>query len=267
MLKRISIALLVAVVLTLGISAAALADDPTETHLTWTGGGTITGNVDCGDSNAGFTMTAATFSGSWDAIDSNNNPYGYGVDSFSSTFLGTVNNGTLSTGMARVNSYSGMYGNGGQLSGLNVGTDGTASAAFRSTTNYAELVDCTYGYQLAGGHDVDVTGADSYMIDRYILDGRGNQGEFYAIGAGDATLDCMSAEASGGWDLKLGRGAGCYTDASYTATGAGYVDVTGTGNNSVTFNGMGVTQGGGTLDLIANWLGSISISDFSLTAN
>ena len=160
-----------------------------------------------------------------------------------------------------------MYGAAGQesFSGVMV-VDGTADMAYRSTTNFAGMVDATYTHQLPGGHNI-VADADFYSIMRYIDDGRGNYGEFAADGTGQATLDLMSAEASGVWNLAFGRGAGCYTDANYNATGAGHVEVTGTGDDSVTFNGMGITAGGGTLQFIADWVGSISVADFSLTAH
>jgi hypothetical protein len=161
-----------------------------------------------------------------------------------------------------------MYGSGGQVDTAFVGVeDGSASMAFRSTTNFAQMVDGTYTYQLPGGHNI-IANAESYLINRFISDGRGDTGTFNAVGNGAATLDCMSSEASGVWNLTLGRGAGCYTDANFNATGlGGTVLVTGVGNDSVTFNGMGASSGGGTLQFVANWLNSVSISDFSLTAH
>jgi hypothetical protein len=127
--------------------------------------------------------------------------------------------------------------------------------------------DGTYTYQLPGGHNI-VVNAVSYLIDRLIQDGRGNQGYVLATGNGIATLDCMSAGASGYGSLELGRGQGCYTDANFSATGiSGRFEATGVGNNGVTFNGMGVSSGGGSLSVIANWANSFSINDFSLTAN
>lgn len=267
-MKKVLISVIIALALLLCTASVALADDPTRTDVTWSGAGTIATTVNSGDSNAGFNTGGNLISGSFTAIDSNNNPYNYTVDSFSALFNGSVTNGSISTGCNRVNSYAGMYGAGGQISSCFVGTDGTASVAFRSTTNYAKLVDATYGYQLPGGHNVVITGATSYFINRFIMDGRGNSGDFTASGDGSATLDCMSAEASGVWNLTLGRGAGCYTDANYNATGTGgQVIVTGIGNNSVTFNGMGTSIGGGALQLVANWVNSINIADFSLTAN
>ena len=268
MKKLIGIALALALVLALCFSTIALAADPTNVNVTWDGTGGVGTGVNTGDSNAGFTTSGSIISGSYAATDSNNNPYGYGVDSFSSYLNASVTNGFIQTGVARNDSYVPMYGSGGQLdTGYVWVGDGTASMAFRSTTNYAKLVDATYGYQLPGGHNI-VVNAASYMIDRFISDGRGNSGEVYATGTGSATLDCMSSEASGCWNLTLGRGAGCYTDANFNATGtSGHFEVTGVGNNSVVFNGLGISSGGGSLGIIANWLNNFSIGDYSLTAH
>jgi len=266
--KRVLLALILAMTMLFATSAVALADAPTTVTITWDGTGAVGGGMDSGVSNGGFTTGGSAIAGTYTATDSNNNPYSYGVDSFSSYLNAGVTNGFIQTGVARVSSYVPMYGNGGQLDTAFVGVDGgTASMAFRSTTNYAQMVDATYTYQLAGGHNI-LTNADYYEIDRFISDGRGNSGEVSAYGNGQATLDCMSSEASGVWNLTLGRGAGCYTDANFSATGSsGYFSATGVGNDSVTFNGLGISSGGGALSIIANWVNSFSIGDYSLTAH
>jgi hypothetical protein len=266
-MKKVAVALVLALLMVFCLSGVALADDPTETTASWDGSGWFGISVDSGDSYAGFDTAGSYVTGTYMARDNNDNPYNYQVDSFSTLLTAHVEDGYVDTGCMRINSKTSMYGDGGQLSYLFVAVEeGEADVAYRSTTNYAQMRDCTYTYQLPGGHNV-VLDAAFYEIDRYIEDGRGDSGEFYAVGTGDATLDCMNAEASGGWDLKLGRGCGCYTDANFNANGAGYVEVTGIGNNSVSFPGMGISTGGGVLQLIANWVGSISIGDYSLIAN
>lgn len=266
--RILGIALTLALALTLIFSGAALADDPTEVNVTWDGTGAVTADVDTGDAYAGFGTGGDYISGSYTAIDSNNNPYNYGVDNFSAYLDAHVENGIIVSQCDRTDSYVPMYGSDGQTSWSVVEVwDGTADMAYRTTTNFAAMKDCSYGYQLPGGHNI-VVDADFYEIYRGIDDNQGNSGYLYADGNGTATMDCMSAEASGCWALMFGRGCGCYTDANYNATGSGgYFEVTGTGNNSVTFNGLGISSGGGSLSIIANWLGSFSIGDYSLTAN
>ncbi len=261
-------AMVISVALVISLVAIAAADSPTTTTVTWNGGGAlVTATVDSGVSNAGFTTSGDVMSGSFTAVDSNNNPYSYGVDSFSASLNANVTNGYIDTVMARVSSYVPMYGVGGQVDTAFVGvTGGTASMAFRSTTNYASLVDATYTYQLSGGHNIVANGT-SYGINRNISDGRGDAAGFAATGSGSATFDCMSSEASGLGNLSFGRGAGCYTDANFNATGSGSLNVGGIGNNSITFNGMGATATGtgANLSFVANWSSSISLADYSLT--
>lgn len=268
MKKIFGIALVLAVLTTLCFGSVALADDPDDVvTTTWSGSGTVAGTVTAGDdATTTFQTSGASISGSFAATDSNNNPYSYGVDNFSVYLNASVSNGYIDTWCDRTDSYVPMYGSDGQHSWSFVGVDGgNASMAYRSTTNFAQMTDGSYGYQLPGGHNI-VVGAGTYLIDRGIADGTGNSGYVFATGTGTATLDCMVSGASGVWPLTLGRGGGCYTDANYNATGSGYFEVTGTGNTSVVFNGLGMSSGGGSLSIIANFVSGFSISDYSLTA-
>lgn len=264
-MKRLLISIVLAIALTLCLGGVALADDPTTVTTTWDGSGVVVVTADTGDAFAGVSTGGDGINGSYAATDSNNNPYGYGVDNFSAYLNAYVEDGYIDTGCLRTDS-TGMYGSDGQESWSFVGVvGGSASMAYRTTTNFAAMKDCGYTYQLLGGHNI-VVNADDYYIDRGIADGRGNSGILEAWGSGMATLDCMSAEASGCWALKFGRGCGCYTDANYTATGSGHFEVTGTGNNGVTFNGLGISSGGGSLSIIADFTNNFSIGDYSLTA-
>jgi hypothetical protein len=248
--KIFSIALVLALMATMFLGSVVLADDPTEVSVTWDGSGGVGVDVNTGDAFAGVVTSGSHIGGSFITTDFNNNPYGYGVDSFDACLNASVINGYINTGNLRTDSFEGMYGNAGQNSWSSVSVDGgSASMAYHTTSNYAIIVDATY-----------------YNIDRGILDGGDNSGVLNAWGSGSATLDCMSSEASGVWDLVFGRGAGCYTDANYTATGSGHFDVTGTGNTSVVFNGLGISSGGGSLSIIADFVNSFSINDYSLTA-
>lgn len=268
MKKRLILVLSLALLLTLSFSSVAFAADPTEVDVNWSGSGGVWADVDTGDAEAGFITGGDVINGSYSTKDSNDNPYGYGVDSFSALFTGSVENGFMTTDCLRTDS-TGMYGVDGQysFSGVEV-WDGSASMAYRSTTNFAQMTDATYGNQLLGGHNIVVNNAAAYYMERWIDDGRGNRGYLEASGDGNATLDCMSAGASGCWTLQFGRGAGCYTDASFSATGtSGHFEASGTGNNNVTFHGLGVSSGGGTLAFVADWTNNFSIADYSLSAN
>jgi len=266
MKKKFGIAFIMALALILMIAPVALAG-PTDIVVTWDGAGTVTGDVDANDdAHSSFIASGAATDGTFRVYDSNTNWYGYGVDDVLTEFVGNVSNGSLDVQHDRND--SGPYGAAGQSSWSYVGTDGTAAMAFRTESNYASMVDASYNHQLIGGHNIVVSGAQGYLIDRGILDGRGNRAQILATGDGSATLDCMTSGASGVWDLQFGRGGGCYTDASFAALGgSGIFSVSGTGNNDVTYHGMGMTSGGGTLSIVANWVNNFSIADYSLSAN
>jgi hypothetical protein len=265
-MKKLVISLILGLVLVLSVSGMALADDPDQIDISWDGSGQVTGSIDTGDAQAYFDTGGDYILGSYSGVETPNTSYPYmNVDSYVGYFNGHVENGYMDSGCARTDSYEGSYGDAGQFSWSWVGVSGgVADMAYRTTTNYAQMRDCCYKYQLSGGHNI-VVDAEFYTMDRYINDGDGESGDFYAEGTGTATMDCMNSGASGCWGLSLGSGCGCYTDANFNATGAGHVAVTGIGDNSVTM--MGNSIGGGTLQFIADWAGSISIPDWSITAN
>lgn len=268
MKKKLGIALVVALLAVLTLGNAVLADDPdTIAEVAWDGSGVVTGGANTGDAISGFSTGGDQISGSWTATDSNNDPYGYGVDNFSAYLNASVENGYISAGCERTDS-AGMYGVDGQESWSFVGVeDGIASMAYRTTTNFAQMIDASYKNQLPGGHNI-VVDASLYEIHRGISDGRGNSGALNAWGEGIAILDCMVSGASGVWPLTYGRGGGCYTDAGFNAIGpGGHVEIIGEGNNSVAFPGMGVSSDGGSLTFIADWLNGVSINDGSIIAD
>lgn len=266
MKKGLGIALVLALAVMLGMPSVALADDPSVVTVNWDGTGGVAATVNTGDATAGFNTFGDGVSGSYTATDSNNNPYSYGVDNFSSYLNAGVANGYISTGCYRDSSYAGMYGNAGQNSYSYVSAyGGTASMAYRSTTNFAQMVDGSYKFQLPGGHNI-VANADDYFMDRGINDGRGNLAWTTAVGSGTATLDCMSAEASGCWGLQLGTGAGCYKDANFNATGAGTFTAHVQGNNSTT-SAYGTTNASQTHTMTWSAGGSCSVPDTSMQAD
>ncbi len=266
MKKRIlGIALVVSILASLLLGSAVLADDPTEVKITWDGGGGVGVTVDTGDAEAGFATFGDRIIGSYSTVDSNNNPYSYNVDNFSAYLNAYVENGYIGSSSERLTSKESMYGAPGQTSWSYVSVvDGTASMAYRTTTNYASLIDPSYGYQLSGGHNI-IVDAGSYLIDRGVEASDGTNAYTLITGSGTAVLDNMTSGASA-TGVTLGRGGGSYTDANFSATGDGSFTLSATGDTSVVFNGMGVSSGGGTLSFVANWVNSFNIADYSVTA-
>ena len=137
--------------------------------------------------------------------------------------------------------------------------------AYRTGTNYASLKDCGYKYQLSGGHNI-VVDADSYLLGRRIVASDGTISDLNATGSGQATLDCMDSEASA-TGIRLGWGCGCYTDASFSATGTGTFTLSATGDTSATTAMAPGMVGATSFNIIANWLSSFSVADYSVTAD
>lgn len=268
MLKKISLLLVVLVSLMALMGTTAFAA-PTQINIDWNGAGQVGSSVNTGDSETVWSTAGNSIQGTFVASDKNDNPYNYGVDSYDAYINASVSGGGyIEMQTDRLTSKESMYGPAGQQSYAFVGVnDGSAAMANRTVTNYASMKDPTYQYQLPGGHNITVAGSSAYEIKRYVSDGQGNSGNVWALGDGNATLDSMVSE-EGGNGVRLGWGGGCYTDASYQATGtSGYFEVTGVGNNNVSYNGLGLSSGGGSLSVVANWVNSFNFNDYSLTAN
>jgi len=262
--RILGVALALALMSTLCLGSIALADDPTTVTVDWVGDGVVAGGVTAGDdANASFYSGGNYHVGAFSATDSGNNPYGYGVDSCSFSMETAIVGGgeawlTVNRTDAKLS-----YGAAGQQSYTYVVTDdGDAVLQNRSGTNYASMKDCNYGWH--SSDHVTVTGASNYIIERYMDGGSGNYAGLWANGSGDADLDCMSAEASAG-RVRLGKGCGCYTNADFTATGSGVFQLDGVGNTSATTAMAPGMTGASSFTIIASWVNSFSVSDYSTT--
>jgi len=265
--KLIGIIMTLVVLAGLLFSGVAFADDPTTVDVTWDGGGAVVGSVVAGDdATATFDSWGSnTHVGEFHAVDNNNNPYTYGVDSC--TF--SMETAITGTGWAQltVDRTDSKYGPAGQQSYAYVGIiNGNAALQNRSVNNYASMIDANYGYQLPGGHNI-VADASAYTIQRWMNSGNGDFAGLLAIGDGKADLGCMVSEASAS-GVRLGWGGGCYTDADFTATGTGQFELMGTGDSSATTAMAPGMTGASSFDFIANWTnGTFTVPDYHVTAN
>ncbi len=282
-MKKILIAILIATMSLLTVGSAVLADAPTTTIVTWVGGGVIGGTVTSGNDNvASFGVNAAGANGVFTVTDSNNNPYGYNVDTVNAYIQSNVTNGSTWFQTDRIDSYTPMYGVAGQTVYAFVGSSGTGSMATGSGTNYAAMGNGTYGQpHTAGGFNFEANGS-SYQILEYLGTSSGNYAQFDAQGNGTAVIDCMTTGGSGAGNINFGWGGGCYTNADATFTGIGSFAVDAVGSNSITTPIAGASgamvaggwtaNGDGTLNsvsyhVIANFVAGATISNYSVTVH
>lgn len=268
MKKRILVSFILAIVMVFAMAGTALAAGPTDVNISWTGGGVVGGGVDTGDASASFHSEGASNAGTFTVRDSNDNPYGYNVDSCAFSLDTSIGGGGWAELLVnRLTSKESMYGLPGQVSYIFVGiSDGLAALQNQSSTNYASMKDSNYGWN-ANDH-ITVAGSSAYALQRYVQSGPGsNVAEILATGSGNAELDCMSSEASAG-QVRLGWGCGCYTNADFVATGTGQMQLNAWGNNSATTAMAPGMTGAQSFNFIANWAGStFTIPDYSSTAN
>jgi len=161
MKKLIFPILTIAAVLGVMISGVALAS-PNEVNVSWDGSGTVTGDVTCGDdANATFVIGGNNQVGSFYAKDADDNPYTYNVDSCQFSLTTAFNGGGLAElTVNRNDSKTSSYGAAGQQSYACIYSyDGTGYLSNRSSTNYASMKDCNYGWN------------SSNQIRNYALDG------------------------------------------------------------------------------------------------
>ncbi len=281
MKKRILIGLLVAAIAVMSFSAMCFASPPPSVvTVTWDGGGTVGGTVDTGATVSTFTVSAGAANGSFTATDSNDNPYGYGVDTNSAYINGTISNGYMQFQTDRVSSYVPMYGVAGQSIFNFVGSSGTGAMATGSSTNYAAMGNGTYGKpHTTGGFNFEANaGSGTYQV-LQTISAIEALAQFVANGSGTVKINSMTTEAAGTANVNLGWGGGCYTNATMLATGAGDFTATAIGKNSVTtpiagasgamvaggWNGIGNgTYGSVALNTVMTFANGASVGNFSV---
>lgn len=293
MKKIIGIALVLALIVTLGFSSIALADGDGidadidssddaglggEINVTWDGTGWVGGYVSSGDDAETWFYTEADGShikGSFTASKTVNTAYPYmGVDTYSCYLNAEVEADSwaeIEFWTDRTDSYV-SYGPAGQSSYNYLGVeDGSGAMAMGSWTNFACQKDCCYKKgRTENGHHFEVDGAE-YYIERYISSYNGGAGLMAYGENGSAWLDCMNSQTWGG-SATLGRGCGCYTDADFHAEGDyGYFEAGGMGDNGVTLLATGdtaYTSGSyASLGIIAEFTnGGVDIGDYSVYA-
>lgn len=285
-------------ILTMAIPGMASADAPTSVVVNWGGpggwgSGTVTGTTTAGAAAIySFATSGNQIAGAFNAVDSNDNPYGYNVDSSNSYINADVAGGFIAYEANRTGSYSGMYGPAGQTAASFVGSDGTGEMATGSSNNYAAMVNGTYGgTKTSEGYNYQASGTN-YLIASYIGIGdagitgmgtptftsTGNYALLQSYGSGTSKINDMTNQM-GGTSLGFGWGGGCYTNANAIMTGAGTFTTFATGSNGINTDITGANgaytgwsgTGTGTLGSVTHtetvtYSGTANVPNFSLTS-
>ena len=250
---------LVAVVLALAVMNGARAS--TQVDTTWNGAGqyhlSFTGDDDATNT---FNTGGDLISGEYHGINSENNPYHYGVNDVDAKVKASVTNGFVEYTFDRTDSYTPMYGNAGQHSYSYVGTDGTGSLAWHSHSNFASLKECNYGWQ---SNDQLQANGNHYLEHDFVV--APNVGAGIVLqGSGTSSISDMSDES---WksSFKFGKGCGCYTNAEVNSVGSGVFDLTAQAPNSIDTD-FGVHTDG-VLNVHSEFNNGFVFDDYALSGN
>lgn len=227
----------------LALSVPVLA--ATTVDHTWSGSGLFQTHVVAGNDRTSHFETAGNFvNGQYHLTDSEDNPYGYGVNTVNNWATASVSGGGYVYAWdTRDDSKTSMYGSAGQLSETGMYTnDGSIEYAFRGWTNYAEMGNCQYGWpKTPGGKNFEISGSDFYMY-HTITDSAGDGAQVSVSGIGSASLKLQGEKSGGsGGYFNMGSlpvcGDGCAWKnnyATFTGTGAGTFTVDAWADNSLT---------------------------------
>jgi hypothetical protein len=209
-------------------------------------------------------------------VDSDDNPYGYGVDTTTTSVISDITSGGgfIQFEVQRLDSKTSMYGGAGQDSYSVIVTSDSASLDFRTKTNFAELQDCEYGFAY---ENLEASGT-AYVIQHTLTDADGDGAIVIAGGDGSALIKLMGSK-SGGKNSYFNMGClpvcgdGEAWDDNYAkleASGTGYFDVHAWADNGLTVHEGGwVIPGDGsddsaTYDLSIGYSGTFNYLDFGI---
>jgi len=271
-MKRV-LAMLAILMMTGVISAQTIVD------TSWSGSGNFEVHFVAGDDAHSDLWTGGTsISGNFYAVDYDDNPYDYEVDTTESRVKASVTGGGYIEYIhVRDDSWRRMYGDAGQKSYSFIGTDDKAEMAFASWTNYARLRDCEYGKpRTSNGHHFEASG-DEFQIYHELNDQNGDGASIEVFGSGSAWINLMNSET--GWagnpkgSFKFGKGCGCYKDAKAGMSGVGIFRENAWADNELNIDALGIRIPGDGSDnsaqyhLSISYAGTLNIPDLALDGN
>jgi len=239
----------------------------TTIDTTWSGSGIITHDFYSGDDAETHIYTSgSTISGEFHGVDSDDNPYGYGVDTTDAKIKSHVVDGIIEYDFKKTDNYDRMYGPAGQESYTLIDTYGTGDFAWHTNSNYAQLRNSNYGWQ--SNNQIQATGLH-HIYHSFFIDDEYNEGAEIEVTADADTSITDMCEDHWGSSYKFGKGCGCYTNAKVDITnGAGTFDLHAYGDNQITTdNGITVTGPGAHLNVHGDFGNGFHYSNFALEGN
>jgi len=255
-MKTIPIILIIAIIATAGLTMAQTTFDSY-----WDGSGYhkiqfINGD----DATNDFSTGGDYISGEYHAVDHDDNPYNYGVDTTDIKIKAHANNGYIEYKFTRNDSHTRMYGDAGQESYTLIDSYGDAYFAWHSNSNYARLRNCNYGWQ--SSNQIHATG--SHYINHYLAI-NDHEGAGIVINADGTTDLTIMNEDHWGSGFKFGKGCGCYTNAHVDITGSGIFDLYANADNEITTD-WGITTDG-YLNVHSEFTNGFHFDNFALSGN
>lgn len=284
-MKKILIALSLALLLTLSLGSAVFAADPTtEVDISWDGNGWVAGDVTVGSgwdgpgtsfATSAFSTDGTGLSGAYSVSTQGKTTYdawGDKAPTTTSTISALVANGGFvkfwsdRTGITPYDENQ-HYGPAGQSIYSEVISTGTASLSSISLSTYASLSTSNTWMDASG----------IYSVFSGFASGTGNVASLLATGSGTADIDMGHSSARSA--IAFGWGSGCYTNADAIFTGFGTFGITAIGSNSIATpiaNASGTVVAGGwtgfgdgtpgsvSLTTIMNFLGGASVGNYSM---
>ena len=243
----------------IALSGVAMAQ--TTTDVTWNGSGYHSIHFQSGDDATSDFQTGGDFiSGKYHAVDHDDNPYGYNVDTTDVKVKAHVNDGHIEYKFTRNDAHTSMYGSAGQESYTLIDSYGDADFAWHSWSNFAQLRSSNYGWQ--ANNQIHATG--SHLINHYFTINDDEGAGITITADGETDLTIMS-EDHWGSGFKFGKGCGCYTNAHVDITGSGVFDLYANADNEITTD-WGITTDG-YLNVHSNFGSGFHFGNFALSGN
>ena len=259
-MKRESMGLAIAVFTLVLMVQAVPSFAATQVDVEWDTSGSIGISVFADDdAETYFNSEGYHIFGEFHAIDHNDNPYSYNVDTFDVWAAAQVEGGGyIEFKTVRTDSYEPMYGDAGQQRWAYVEASEWGFLKYRDNTNYARLRCAEYGFQ----SDNQFQASGNFLVSYSIFDSDWDGAWFEGYGEGEISVTLMNAEAWGS-SWKFGKGCGCYTNAHAEGTGHGVFSVGGWADNYLQSDLGFELPNGGNYYLSISYDGGFSIDNFA----